>query len=107
MDTFAVRLPQDLVGRIDDYVGKTQADTRGADTRVTRASAIRELIVAGLEIVEQTGALALALPDELVEQIDDFVEQKQAQMPLKHMRVTRADVILHLLVAGLKAERKR
>ena len=47
MDTLAVRLPDDLVGQIDAYVAKLQADLPGLN--ITRADAIRQLLAAGLK----------------------------------------------------------
>jgi hypothetical protein len=47
MDTLAVRLPDDLVGQIDAYVARLQDDLPGLN--ITRADAIRQLLVSGLK----------------------------------------------------------
>ncbi len=46
MDTLAVRLPDDLVAQVDDYVRRLQDQLPGMN--VTRADAIRQLLAVGL-----------------------------------------------------------
>ncbi len=46
MDTLAVRLPDDLVAQVDDYVCRLQEQLPGMN--VTRADAIRQLLAVGL-----------------------------------------------------------
>ena len=46
MDTLAVRLPHDLVSKIDIYVSQLQRDFPGLN--ITRADAIRQLLTTGL-----------------------------------------------------------
>jgi hypothetical protein len=46
MDTLAVRLPDDLVGEIDDYVERLQHQLPGLT--ISRADAIRQLLAVGL-----------------------------------------------------------
>ena len=46
MDTLAVRLPNDLITRIDTYVNKLQSDFPSLN--ITRADAIRQLLTSGL-----------------------------------------------------------
>ena len=53
MDTLAVRLPGDLVKKIDAYVDRLQDQLPGLN--VTRADAIRQLLAIGLR--EETARL--------------------------------------------------
>jgi len=46
MDTLAVRLPKDLITKIDLYVSQLQEDFPGLN--ITRADAIRQLLTTGL-----------------------------------------------------------
>lgn len=46
MDTLAVRLPHDLISKIDLYVNQLQEDFPGLN--ITRADAIRQLLTTGL-----------------------------------------------------------
>jgi metal-responsive CopG/Arc/MetJ family transcriptional regulator len=46
MDTLAVRLPDDLVEQIDEYVRRLQTDLPGFT--IARADAIRQLLAVGL-----------------------------------------------------------
>ena len=46
MDTLAVRLPHELISKIDVYVEKLQKDFPGLN--ITRADAIRQLLTTGL-----------------------------------------------------------
>ena len=47
MDTLAVRLPDDLVGQVDQYMEQLRADLPGLN--ISRADAIRQLLAAGLK----------------------------------------------------------
>ena len=93
MNTLAVRLPEDLINRIDEYA---QAD------RITRADAIRQLLYAGLEASNRSPKLTrnirlgVRLPGDLINRIDQYAETK----PL-----ARADAIRQLLYAGLEEEK--
>jgi len=93
MNTLAVRLPEDLINRIDEYA---QAD------RITRADAIRQLLYAGLEASNRSPKLTrnirlgARLPGDLINRIDQYAETK----PL-----ARADAIRQLLYAGLEEEK--
>lgn len=49
--------------------------------------------------------LAVRLPDELVQQIDEYVVRLQDQLP--GLNVTRADAIRQLLAIGLRVENSR
>ena len=49
--------------------------------------------------------LAIRLPDDLVEQLDKYVERLQEDLP--GLNITRADAIRQLLTVGLKAEKER
>lgn len=51
MDTLAVRLPDDLVSRVDAYVAGIK--TEYPMLNVSRADAIRQLLAAGLEAEER------------------------------------------------------
>lgn len=51
MDTLAVRLPDDLVGRIDKYAETIR--TEFPLFNVTRADAVRQLLGAGLKAEEE------------------------------------------------------
>ena len=48
MDTLAVRMPDDLVERLDDYIERFQKAFPGLN--ITRADAIRQLLNTGLEV---------------------------------------------------------
>ena len=47
MDTLAIRLPDNLVKQIDQYLGRLRADLPGLN--ISRADAIRQLLAAGLK----------------------------------------------------------
>ncbi|WP_159089246.1 hypothetical protein [Tateyamaria sp. Alg231-49] len=47
MDTLAVRLPEDIVSKIDKYMAELQEQFPGLT--VTRADAVRQLLIAGLK----------------------------------------------------------
>jgi metal-responsive CopG/Arc/MetJ family transcriptional regulator len=47
MDTLAVRLPDDLVQQIDEYVGVIKSEFPRLN--VTRADAVRQLLAAGID----------------------------------------------------------
>jgi hypothetical protein len=49
--------------------------------------------------------LAVRLPDDLVSQIDTYVDRLQEQLP--GLNITRADAIRQLLAVGLKTESQR
>jgi len=49
--------------------------------------------------------LAVRLPDDLVKQIDTYVDRLQCQLP--GLNVTRADAIRQLLAIGLREETAR
>lgn len=49
--------------------------------------------------------LAVRLPDDLLSQVDEYVERIRMDYPL--MNVTRADAIRQLLAAGVEAEKRR
>jgi hypothetical protein len=49
--------------------------------------------------------LAVRLPEDLVSNIDAYIERLQEQLP--GMNVTRADAIRQLLTVGLKVETAR
>jgi hypothetical protein len=49
--------------------------------------------------------LAVRLPEDLVSNIDGYIERLQQQLP--GMNVTRADAIRQLLTVGLKLETAR
>ena len=49
--------------------------------------------------------LAVRLPDDLVKQIDTYVDRLQDQLP--GLNVTRADAIRQLLAIGLREETAR
>ena len=49
--------------------------------------------------------LAVRLPDDLVSQIDTYVDRLQEQLP--GLNITRADAIRQLLAIGLRAEGER
>jgi predicted transcriptional regulator len=49
--------------------------------------------------------LAIRLPDDLVEQLDKYVERLQEDLP--GLNITRADAIRQLLAVGLKTEKER
>ena len=49
--------------------------------------------------------LAVRLPDDLIKQIDEYVEKIKEGWPL--MNVSRADAIRQLIAAGLESEKKR
>lgn len=49
--------------------------------------------------------LAVRLPDDLLSQVDEYVERIRMDYPL--MNVTRADAIRQLLAAGIEAEKRR
>ena len=49
--------------------------------------------------------LAVRLPDDLIKQIDEYVEKIREGWPL--MNVSRADAIRQLIAAGLESEKKR
>ena len=51
MDTLAVRLPDDLVERVENYIEALQAQLPGIN--VTRADAIRQLLIVGLNTEEE------------------------------------------------------
>lgn len=50
-------------------------------------------------------SLAVRLPDELVQEIDDYVERIKSEFPL--INVSRGDAIRQLLAAGIEAEKIR
>jgi hypothetical protein len=47
MDTLALRVPEELVTEIDEYIALLQRELPGLD--ITRASAIRNLLTVGLK----------------------------------------------------------
>ena len=49
--------------------------------------------------------LAIRLPDDLVEQIDDYVQRLQTDLP--GFNISRADAIRQLLAVGIRAENER
>ena len=49
--------------------------------------------------------LAVRLPDDLVDQVDQYMEQLRADLP--GLNISRADAIRQLLAVGLKAEKAR
>ncbi len=49
--------------------------------------------------------LAIRLPDDLVEQLNKYVERLQEDLP--GLNITRADAVRQLLAVGLKAEKER
>jgi hypothetical protein len=51
MDTLAVRLPDDLVKRVDSYCERLRTDLPGLN--VARADAIRQLLIVGLQTEEK------------------------------------------------------
>jgi len=51
MDTLAVRLPDDLVGQVDQYMEQLRADLPGLN--ISRADAIRQLLAAGLKVEKE------------------------------------------------------
>ena len=59
MDTLAVRIPDDLVERIDNYCDRLHADLPGLN--ISRADAIRQLITVGLR--EEGKRLKIPAPD--------------------------------------------
>ena len=51
MDTLAIRLPDNLVKQIDQYLGRLRADLPGLN--ISRADAIRQLLAAGLKVEKE------------------------------------------------------
>lgn len=51
MDTLAVRLPDDIVSRIDQYVADLRERFPGLN--VSRADAVRQLLLAGLDVEDE------------------------------------------------------
>jgi metal-responsive CopG/Arc/MetJ family transcriptional regulator len=49
--------------------------------------------------------LAVRLPDDLVDQLDEYVDLIKGDFPL--LNVTRADAVRQLLAAGIEAEKSR
>ena len=49
--------------------------------------------------------LAIRLPDDLVAQLDKYVEWLQEDLP--GLNITRADAVRQLLAVGLKTEKER
>jgi hypothetical protein len=49
--------------------------------------------------------LAVRCPDEIVEDIDRYIDRVRDDYPM--MNVTRADAVRMLLAAGIEAEKKR
>ncbi len=54
---------------------------------------------------EVMDTLAVRLPDDVVEQIDHYVQMLQEEMP--GFKVTRADAVRQLLIVGLREESRR
>ncbi|MEP1199904.1 hypothetical protein [Tateyamaria sp.] len=54
MDTLAVRLPDELVARIDAYVDKLRSQFPGLT--ITRADAVRQLLISGLEAFDNNSS---------------------------------------------------
>ncbi len=54
---------------------------------------------------EVMDTLAVRLPDDVVEQIDHYVQMLQKEMP--GFNVTRADAVRQLLIVGLREEGRR
>ena len=51
MDSLSLRVPEELVGKIDVYTGKLQEELPLLS--ITRADAIRQLIAVGLKVEQQ------------------------------------------------------